>query len=87
MTSNPATPVSKFLSTFLTPCKGSSPVEIEERILYWVEVANHPDRYITSANPHELSAKRKSAVQNLRRLVERHPDIATKIEGEREAAL
>jgi|HubBroStandDraft_5_1064220.scaffolds.fasta_scaffold853916_2 hypothetical protein len=82
---NPA--VSDFLGTFLMPPKGDSPEAIAERIRHWIYVANHPEEFVKDdPSPYAISAKRRTARQNLRRLVKNHEQIAASIMREHEAA-
>lgn len=77
-----------FISKFLNPTKGNSPKQIEARIRHWIEVANHPEMFVNGdTSPHSISAKRRSALQNLRRLLKRHPDLAAAMMRESEAVL
>ena len=77
--------IQQFLDTFLIPPKGKSPQEIRDRFKHWAEVYAHPEQFTKDHNPHALAAKRKSARQCLRRLTERHPDIAKVLLEERQA--
>lgn len=78
--------IKEFTDKFLKPPKGDSPEQIEARIRHWVDVANHPEAFVAGdKNPYSISAKRRSALQNLRRLLKRHPDVAKTIMQESEA--
>lgn len=76
--------VDSFLKAFLAPPPGDSPQDIKTRLLHWVAVANDPEKFIEDQSTHAVAAKRKSARQNLKRLAERHPDIAAELMKARE---
>jgi hypothetical protein len=71
--------VQKFIDQFLILPSGKSPAAIRDRFEHWREVHSHPEKYTEDQSPHALAAKRKSARQCLRRLAERHPDIAASL--------
>lgn len=73
------TSVQDFLNTFLKPPKGDSPKDIAQRIRHWIDVANNPEQYVQDQHPLVVATRRKSARQNLRKLIERHPHIAEQI--------
>jgi len=75
--------VDSFLKAFLAPPPGDSPQDIKARLLHWIAVANEPHKFLTENNPHSVAAKRRSARQNLRRLAQRHPEIADQLMKER----
>lgn len=77
--------VDTFVQTFVGPPKGNSPEQIAERIRHWVDVCNHPERYCQDASPYAISAKRRTARQNLRRMTRKHPHVAEQIMLESEA--
>lgn len=79
------TAIDIFLAKFLVPPKGDSPEEIADRIRYWIEVANHPEKFVKDdSSPYAVSAKRRTARQNLRRLVSKHSQVAAQIMRESE---
>ena len=79
-------PIKEFTDKFLNLPKGDSPEQIEARIRHWVDVANHPEAFTNGdTSPYSISAKRRSARQNLRRLLQRHPEVAKTIMQESEA--
>ncbi len=73
-----------FCEKFLQPAKGDSPEQIANRIRHWIEVCNRAEEFCQDSSPYALSAKRRSARQNLRRLVKKHPLIAEQIRREAE---
>lgn len=79
--------VEQFFSKFLSSPKGNSPQDIEARVRHWIDAANHPEQYTQDKSPYAVAARRKSARQNLRKLLVRHPHIAGQImrETNREA--
>ena len=47
---------------------------------YWADVAENPQNYIHGeTNKFAVAAKRKVAVQSLKKLIKRHPAIAFKL--------
>lgn len=77
--------IKEFTEKFLKPPKGDSPEQIEARIRHWVDVANHPEAFVNGdKSQYSISAKRRSALQNLRRVLKRHPDVAKAIMQESE---
>lgn len=74
------TTIKEFTEKFLQIPKGDSPEQIEARIRHWVDVVNHPEAFVAEdTSPYAISAKRRSARQNLRRLLQKHPDVAEAI--------
>jgi len=71
------TRVDEFLSRHLKPAPGRSAQDVRDRILHWIEIANNPS--IVSTN--NIAETRRKARQNIRRLVERHPEVANQIDG------
>ena len=67
--------VQEFLSAFLTPPPGDSPAAVKQKMLHWIEVANHPEQSSSDQSPHAIAALRRNARQNLRRLAERNPAV------------
>ena len=80
------TVVETFLEKFLRAPKGNSPEQITGRIRHWIDVCNHPERYCKDAGAYAISAKRRSARQNLRRLARKNPHIVADIMREAEVA-
>jgi hypothetical protein len=75
-----STNVEELINNFLTPPKGKSPEDIKARILHWVDIANHPENHVTdSTNQFAVAAKRRTARQNARSLIRKHPTIAAQI--------
>jgi len=64
-----------FLKRFLKPPKGKAPAQIREKILHWLDVANNPEAFGSA----DAAARRKSARQNVCRLVKQYPEIAAEI--------
>jgi hypothetical protein len=67
------------------PPEGNSPEDIKARLLHWRDVAINPAKFTKGdTHPQALKAAQRNSRQNLRRLVQRHPDIAAQImqEGE-----
>ena len=78
-----ASNLDEFIQTFLpSPPKGDSPANIATRIRHWIDVYNHPEKFTDDHSPYALRAKKRSARQNVRRLAEKHPDIAGRIMAE-----
>lgn len=71
------------LNIFLTPPSGKSPEAIRERLMYWIERANHPERYTYGdTSPLALINVRRKARQNLKRTVEQYPKAAAQYAAE-----
>jgi hypothetical protein len=79
------TDIEKFIRIAFTPPTGSNPADIREKILHWVEVANHPELHTTEQTPAVARELRRKGKQNARRLALRHPEIAAQITRELEA--
>jgi hypothetical protein len=78
--------VKEFADKFLKAPRGDSPEQIAARIRHWVDVANHPEAFVAGdTSPYAISAKRRSARQNLRRLLQKHPHIAEALLQDSEA--
>ena len=74
---NAIDPIKDFTDKFLKLPKGDSPEQIAARIRHWVDVANTPEAFVEAdTSPYAIRAKRRSALQNVRRLLKRHPDVA-----------
>lgn len=78
--------VDTFLRTFLSVPKGKSPEDIAAKIRHYVDVANNPSQYSDDPSTFALRAKRRSARQSLRRLVQKHPQIAAQLMRESKEA-
>jgi hypothetical protein len=78
--------VQSFMEAFLKPPKGNEPEQIAARIRHWTDVANDPASFVDGDKSRPaVSAKRRSALQNLRRVIERHPQSAEQMMRESEA--
>lgn len=77
------TAIDTFLNNFLTPPPGSSPKDIKDRLLHWIEIANHPEVGTADPTPHTIAQRRRKARQNVRRLALRHPAVADQLMLER----
>ena len=77
--------VQQFIHTFTVPPSGRTPQTLRERFQHWIEVYAHPEQFTKDHSPHALAAKRKSARQCLRRLAERHPEVAAAFLRERDS--
>jgi len=74
----------ELITSFLIPPNGKSPQAVKARILHWVDVANHPEKYVPDPNnPYAIAAKRRTARQNARKLIQRHPELAAQLKAER----
>jgi hypothetical protein len=76
--------VDRLLQTFLVPTSGRSPQSVRDRFKHWITVYSHPEKFTEDRSPHALAAKRKSARQCLKRLADRHPEVAAALMSERE---
>lgn len=74
-TASMTTNLDDFLKKFLKPTKGKSPEQIKQKILHWLDIANNPEAFDST----DAAARRKSARQNVCRLVKQYPDIAAEI--------
>jgi hypothetical protein len=76
-----STEVEHLLSEFLNKPPARSPQSIRERMLHWQEVANNPELYLKpgKSGPAAITARRKLAMQSLRKLIGRNPAIATQL--------
>jgi hypothetical protein len=71
--------VAMFIARHVNPAPGKNAEDRKARILYWLDQANNPASY-ASAN-RDITSVRRYALQNVRRLVKRHPDIAALIDA------
>jgi len=79
----------EFVRTFFQAPNGSSPDDIRERILYWIERAAHPEQFVPQDTPanslSEVTAHiRRRARQNALRLAGRHPEVRDQLIRERQ---
>ena len=73
------------LSHFITPPKGTSPAAIKDRILHWLDVSTNPQNHIMDSSAYAVAARRKTARQNLRKLILKYPSLAAELKRERES--
>ena len=75
--------VDAFIKKFLRPPKSSanSPDDVAARLRYWISVVNRPELFMKEddPNPYAVSARRRTARQNLRRLLKKYPDVAAQV--------
>jgi hypothetical protein len=84
-TNIPAPNVDAFLSTFLSAPVGNTPAAIRQRLIHWIAVANNPEAYTGGdASPYAINERKRTAVQNLKKLAQRHKPIADQLMSERE---
>ena len=69
--------VKNLINVFLQPPSGKTPTAIRERLTYWIERANHPDLYTEDKSKLAVNDLRRRAKQNLKRTIERYPEVAT----------
>ena len=76
--------IQHLLNTFLKPPSGKSPAAIRERLLYWIEQANHPEKYTKDEDTSKLAIAdvRRKARQNVRRIIAEHPVVASSLAKE-----
>jgi hypothetical protein len=73
------------LKGFLTKLPDRSPASIADRINHWADVANDPGQYTNGdISPYALKSRRKIALQSLKKLIARNPEIAAQALQERE---
>jgi hypothetical protein len=73
----------ELIHKFLSPHKGKSSDDVKARIIKWAKVEKNPEDYITKQDdkgPSAIAARRKTARQNLRLLIERNPEIAAELD-------
>jgi hypothetical protein len=71
--------VEMFIARHVNPAPGKNVEDRKARILFWLDQANNPAAY-TTAN-RSIASVRRYALQNVRRLVKRHPDTAALIDA------
>jgi len=76
MPNNPTTEADVFLSLHIIPPPGRTSFDAKQRIVTWVKIANNPSLKAPNADAKTLANVRRKAVQNVRRLVARHPEAA-----------
>ena len=69
--------INRFLSQFLTTPKGTSKQPVIDRARHWVAVLQSPAEFYPQADEYELRHRYRQAKQNLRRLLNRHPELLT----------
>jgi len=72
--------VEQFLSQFLKPPKGESP--LTERASHLLAVTPSPKQFYPQATEFELRHRRNQARRNLRRLLIRHPELLSMLRAE-----
>ena len=83
------TDLSVLLRRFLSKPLARSAESIEERMERWADVADNPQNHTNGdTNNAVIAARRKVALQSLRKLIKEHPAIAIKLRPDtsREAA-
>lgn len=81
MTPSPANDVDAFLSRHLLPPPGKTTDDVKARILQWIAIANDPALATQDHSPKKIADLRRKARQNVRRLVQKHPDAAAQIDA------
>jgi hypothetical protein len=78
------TDVEALLRGFLNKPPSRSPQSIRERMLHWREVANNPELHLRpgKSGPSAIAARRKLAIQSLRKLIDRNAAIAAQLLSE-----
>jgi hypothetical protein len=75
------------INGFLNKPLARSQRSIEERMMHWADVANHPGLPANSdQSPFAIAARRKVALQSLRKLIKDHPHIAEKLQREKNSS-
>jgi hypothetical protein len=73
------------LKGFLTKLPPRSPQSIADRINYWADVANDPASFTNGdSSPYAIASRRKIALQSLKKLIARNPEIAAQALRDRE---
>jgi hypothetical protein len=82
MTTKPTT--DDFLQAFLTKAPARSSQSIKDRMLHWQHVANNPGIYLKNGDVGKAAeaARKKVAMQSLRKLIDRNPEIAAQLLNE-----
>lgn len=81
MTRSPANDVDAFLSRHVLPPPGKTAEDVKARILRWIDIANDPTLATQDHSPQNIADLRRKARQNVRRLVQKHPDAAAQIDA------
>jgi hypothetical protein len=71
-----------FLSKFLKPLKGNSPAILLEKAQHWISALESPEQHFPNANEFELRIRRRNALQALRRLLLKHPELIAALRGQ-----
>ena len=71
--------IEQFLEKYLTAPKGTSHHNFVEKIAHWISVCNHPEQFYPKADPFELRVRRRNARQNIRRLLNKHPELISSV--------
>jgi hypothetical protein len=79
MTSDNKVLMKKFLAI-----AGESPEDIKEELLLLREKVRTPESFTDDTHPDALNKFRRNARQSIRRIMERHPDIAARVMQEAE---
>jgi len=80
------TDTNTLLRSFLNRPLKRSDESIEERMRRWADVANNPQDHVTGeSNKAAIAARRKVALQSLRKLIEDNPAVAIKLQRENAA--
>ncbi len=73
----PTGSVQEFLTKFLNAPKGKTPEAISQRLIFWIERANNPEKYTNGdSSKFAVADVRRKARQNVRRIVTQHPEVA-----------
>ena len=73
--------IEKFLTDFLTP-QSTTQQPLIDRARHWLAVAKSPETYHPDADLFELAHRRRNARQNLRRLLNKHPELIAALQTE-----
>lgn len=72
--------IDQLLKGFLkTPPRRNGPEQVKTRLLQHIQIANNPEQYCTDESQPALAKRRRNAIQGIRRLAERYPDIAAQL--------
>jgi len=71
--------IEQFFDIFVRPPHGKSPDAILAKLRHHIDVANHADQYVSDKSTFAIRAKRRNALQAIRRLVQRHPALAAQM--------
>jgi|GEM_PF-3237719 len=76
---NTVSDVNAFIERHVNPAPGRNIEDRKVRILHWLEQANNPAAYASAHK--DITNVRRYALQNVRRLVKRHPEAAALIDA------